>query len=280
VPQHAKRFHVLAITTVVYRRDMDQKVIVITGASGGIGAALAKELSEKNHLLVLAARRERELADVAKASKTRAIIAVADVTRRADVERIKADALREFGRVDVWVSNAGRGISRPVLELTDDDVDQMITINVKSVLYAMQTIVPHFTLRGSGQIVNVSSYLGRVPVASIRSAYSAAKAAMNSLTTNVRMDLRAKFPNIHVTLVMPGMVLTEFGKNALGTPGGPPPQNISPAFKPQTAEEVAKAIAGAIENPVPEIYTNPVHVESVKAFYADPGSFQGFPASR
>src|SRR4029077_16181756 len=113
-------------------------------------------------------------------------VVTADVTRRADGERIRDEALRAFGRVDVWINNAGRGILRPVLELTDDDVDEMFAVNVKSALYGMQAIAPHFIARGRGPRINVSSFLGRVPIATPRSAYNAAKAALNSLKANLR----------------------------------------------------------------------------------------------
>ena len=142
-----------------------------------------------------------------------------DVTVRADVEHLRDRAIETFGPIDVWVNNAGRGLSRAVADLTDDELDQMMTVNVKSALYGMQAVLPHFQARGAGQIVNVSSFLSRVPMASIRAAYSASKAALNSLTANLRMDLAATHPGIHVTLVMPGLVSTEFAKNAVhGTP--------------------------------------------------------------
>ena len=127
-----------------------RKVVVITGASGGIGAALARRLGADGHALVLAARRADALEAVARDASADALAVSADVTRRADVERIRDEALRTFGRVDVWVNNAGRGITRPVLELTDDDVDEMMSVNVKSALYGMQAIVPHFVERGRG----------------------------------------------------------------------------------------------------------------------------------
>jgi NAD(P)-dependent dehydrogenase (short-subunit alcohol dehydrogenase family) len=79
-----------------------------------------------------------------------------------------------------------------VLDLTDEDFDQMMVVNAKSALYGMQAIVPHFKERGAGHLINISSALGRVPFASYRSAYSAAKAALGSLTANLRMDLRAE----------------------------------------------------------------------------------------
>ena len=132
-------------------------------------------------------------------------------------------ALAAFGHVDVWVNNAGRGMTKPVLELTDDELDLMMSVNVKSALYGMQAIVPHFKERGRGQVINVSSFLSRVPFATFRSPYNAAKAALNALTANARVDLARTHPGIHVTLVMPGLVATDFQRNAIGgTPALPP----------------------------------------------------------
>lgn len=255
------------------------RVVVITGASTGIGAALARRLAPGGHSLVLAARRrdalERVAREVEALGASRAVVVETDVTRRGDVERLRDAAIEAFGRFDVWVNNAGRGIVRPVLELTDEDLDDMIAVNVKSALYGMQVAVPHFVERGSGHLINVSSFLGRVPMASVRSAYSAAKAALNSLTANLRMDLHARYPDVHVSLVMPGVVTTEFARNAVGAspdarPYAPPP-GAGP--QPQTPEEVADAIARVIEQPVAELYTNPASSELARRYYADVGAF-------
>src|SRR5512133_3891377 len=135
----------------------------------------------------------------------------------------------------------------------------------------MQAIVPHFQERGRGHLVNVSSFLGRVPLVTFRSAYNAAKAALNVLTANLRMDLRATHPRIHVSLVMPGVVTTEFAKNALGAAT---PPVFAPGTPAQTAEEVADAIAGLIANPVPELYTNPAHRELARTYYQDVAAFE------
>src|SRR2546426_10653716 len=180
---------------------MDNRVTVITGASSGIGAALAKQLGSKGHSLVLAARRERELNQVARESGTEALVVPMDVTRRADHELVRDLALKKYGHVDVWTNNAGRGITKSVLELTDQDLDEIFDVVLKSVLYGMQTIIPHFQTRGRGHLINVSSFLGRVPLVSFRAAYSAAKSGVNVLTANMRMDLKAKYPSIHVSLV-------------------------------------------------------------------------------
>jgi NADP-dependent 3-hydroxy acid dehydrogenase YdfG len=248
-----------------------KRTIVITGASSGIGAALARTLTGQN--LVLAARRREELEAVAREVSGRAV--VADVTLREDVIRLRDEAFRAFGSVDVWVNNAGRGITRPVLELTDAEFDEMMAVNVKSALYGMQAIVPHFIERKRGHVINISSFLGRVPIATHRSAYNAAKAALNALTANARVDLQSKGPDIHVSLVMPGLVSTEFARNAVGSTGGaPPPWVAGGPMQPQTAQEVASAIAGVIEHPVAEIYTNPASAAMARLYFEDVGAFE------
>jgi short-subunit dehydrogenase len=260
------------------------RVVVVTGASGGIGAALARRLGRNGDSLVLGARRLRELQKVAEEAgggTDRARAVPADVTRRADVERLRNAALEAFGRIDVWINNAGRGITRPALELTDDDVDDMMRINVKAALYGMQAVVPYFVERGRGHVVNVSSFLGRVPLAMHRSAYSAAKAALNSLTANVRMDLRTRAPGVHVSLVLPGLVRTEFARHAgSGNEGAVPlPRSPGPALAPQSAEEVADVLAALLDAPVPEVYTNPAQRPLVERYYADVAAFEaGFGA--
>ncbi len=256
---------------------MSERVVVITGASGGIGEAIAHALDKKGAALVLAARRGEELARVA-ADCRNARTVTADVTRRADVERIRDEALAAFGHIDVWINNAGRGISRSVLDLTDDDVDAMIATNVKSALYGMQAVIPHFKERGTGHLINVSSFLGRVPMATIRSVYSASKAALNSLTANLRMELRATHPNIHVTTLLPGIVSTEFAQNTLGKASGSPP--TSGPFAAQTAEQVANVVAELLEHPEPEVFTNPILKEVWKKYAEDVSAFEAQLAQR
>ncbi|HEY6842927.1 MAG TPA: SDR family oxidoreductase [Thermoanaerobaculia bacterium] len=252
------------------------KTIVITGASSGIGAALARHLGREGHNVVIAARRAPALNSVAHEVQSHVVTVRCDVTRRADVNRLADEALRAFGVVDVWVNNAGRGITKPALELTDQEFDEMMDVNVKSALYGMQAIVPHFISRGQGHIINISSFLGRVPIATHRSAYNAAKAALNALTANVRVDLARSHPAIRVSLIMPGLVSTEFARNALGSSAAtPPPWTPGSAMQAQTPEEVAAAIAGVIEHPVAELYTNPASAPMAQRYFADVGAFEG-----
>jgi NADP-dependent 3-hydroxy acid dehydrogenase YdfG len=254
----------------------DGKVVVITGASSGIGAALAIRLGREGLRLALGARNAERLKAVAveAAPEGLAIAVPTDVTRRADVEKLRDAALERFGRIDVWVNNAGRGIARPVLELTDEDIDEMMAVNLKSAVYGMQTIVPYFVERGQGHVINVSSVLARLPTASIRSAYNASKAALNALSSNLRMDLRRQgVKNVHISVVMPGLVTTEFALNAAHSkgPSPKPPANMP---QPQSVEEVADVMARLIDEPRAEIFTNPAAKAVVERYVSDVGAFE------
>jgi NAD(P)-dependent dehydrogenase (short-subunit alcohol dehydrogenase family) len=236
-------------------RDYDGQVVVITGASGGIGAALAEELGRRGARLVLVARRQEALLAVARRCGEAEVV-VADATRRADVERAMAAALARFGQVDAWVNNVGRGITRPVERLSDEDVDDMVRDNLKSALYGMQAVLPHLKQRRQGVIVNVSSMLARVPFVAVRSAYSAAKAALGALTDALRLELAKDWPGIRVVLVLPGVVATDFGLNALG--GGPDSRALPGA---QPVEEVARIIADGMRSGRGDLYTRPGMLE-------------------
>jgi short-subunit dehydrogenase len=258
---------------------MAGQVVVITGASSGIGASLAIQLGRRGDLVVLGARREKELRKIASQAGARALAIVADVTKRNDVERLRDAAFAEFGRVDVWANNAGRGINRLVSELTEEDVRSTIESVLMSTLYGMQAILPHFKERGRGHIVNVSSFLGRVPITTYRSIYSAAKSAVNVLSANLRMELRQKYPQIHVSVVMPGIVDTPFhdiATPALRARAG----EMLWGSRVESAEEVAAKIVSLIDNPVAELYTNPEGARMVEGYFKDVGAFEDNLAKR
>jgi NADP-dependent 3-hydroxy acid dehydrogenase YdfG len=250
---------------------MSDRVIVITGASSGIGEALARRLGAQGQALVLAARDDAKLRAVADACGPRSAVVVTDVTNRAEMDRLRVEALAAFGRIDVWVNNVGRGINRSVLELTDADIDEMVLVNTKSALYGMQAIVPYFMSRKKGHLINVSTVLSRVSSATFRSAYSASKAALNVLTANLRVDLRSEYPDIHISLVFPGGVPTAFQKSSLGgTPEYNPPLK---GARVQTAAEVAELIAGVIDSPAADVYSSPILRELVQQYYEDADAF-------
>ena len=241
------------------------KIVVITGASSGIGAALGELLAKRGDHVVLVARRRDVLEQVAARCDGRAVVQVADVTDRAQVRRVVEATLGALGRIDVWVNNAGQGITRNPSELTDEDVDAVMRANVYSALYGMQEVLPHFKARGEGHVINISSLLGRMPVATIRSAYSAAKHFLNALTAMMRADVQSTHPGIQVSLVSPGIVRTDFGLNAMH--GGPDSRSFPEA---QSAEDVAAVIARVIDTRQPDVYTRPAQAMIAK-YYADVG---------
>jgi len=246
---------------------MHPTIVVITGASGGIGAALAELLAKRGASLVLVARRKDALHAVAARCGERAYPLVADVSHRDQVRRVVEEALRRFGRIDVWVNNVGQGISRPPSQLTEDDLDEMMQVNVKSALYGMQEVLPHFKQRGEGHVINLSSMLGRLPSAVHRSAYNGAKHFLNALTANFRTEVQQTHPGIQFSLVSPGVVWTDFGRNARH--GGPDSRQLPNGQEP---EDVAAVIAGVIESRHPDVYTRAGSHERVVAYFDELGS--------
>ena len=269
------------------------QVIVIVGASSGIGAGLARYLANdaKTKLykldLVLVARRENELKQIAITTKNdycSTLVIPCDATKREDVEKILNETKTKFNTISCWINNVGQGISRSVLDLTDEDVDTMMRVNVKTALYGMQIAIPYFRQQGYGHLINISSILGRVPYTTFRSMYSATKAMLNSLTTNLRMELQADphCKNIHVTTILPGLVTTDFTMNIIGDSVptsfadfklpfiGPFPRTA------QTVDDVCKIICDVInsEQPPREVYTNPDHEPLVKQYFENVGEFE------
>jgi NADP-dependent 3-hydroxy acid dehydrogenase YdfG len=242
---------------------MQGDVIVVTGASSGIGAAFARLAAAEGARVVLVARRTAELNAVRDACGPDALAITADVSRRSEVERVVSETLARFGHIDVWINNVGQGISRNPSELTDEDIDTVMRVNVKSALYGMQSVLPHFKARGRGQVINISSMLGRTPFAVIRSAYCGAKHFLNALTATFRAEVQATHPDIQFSLVSPGVVRTDFGLNALH--GGPDSRSLPGS---QSAEDVAAVIADVVKTRKPDVYTRP-GAKSMVAGYLD-----------
>lgn len=241
---------------------MSDRVVVITGASGGIGAATARHVAAQGMSLVLLARRRDALAAVAIQCGSNAVPLVADAANRVEVRKAVETALTRFGRIDVWINNVGQGVTRPPSELTDEDIDAMMRLNVKSALYGMQETLPHFKARNRGHVINISSLLGRVPFVTIRSAYCGAKHFLNALTATFRAEVQQTHPGIEYSLVSPGVVRTDFGLNALH--GGADSRQLPDS---QSAEEVAAVIAGVIESRQPDVYTRQGVHDRIVAYY-------------
>jgi len=189
--------------------NIEGKVVVITGASSGLGEAAARLLAEKGAKLVLGARRKERLdalvAEIA-ASGGSAVAVATDVTVRADVEALVGIAVERFGRVDVMINNAGVMLVSPVERLKVADWDRMIDVNIKGVLYGIAAVLPVMQRQKSGHLINVSSVAGH-KVRPTSAIYSATKHAVRALSEGVRQELKAY--KIRSTIISPGAVATE-----------------------------------------------------------------------
>ncbi|MEW2546647.1 SDR family oxidoreductase [Streptomyces sp. NPDC047002] len=226
---------------------VEGKVVAITGASSGIGAATAAHLAERGALLVLGARREDRLAEVVDGITARggtAVGAVVDVTGRADLARLTGTAVERFGRLDVLVSNAGTMAVSPFDELRQDDWDAMVATHITGLLNGIGAALPVFRRQGSGQFVNVASTAAYV-VKSPQGVYAATKTAVKVLTEGLRQE---SGPGLRVTLVSPGFTHTEgVGKGASPKTAAAMIEQRDEIAMPPSA--VAAAIAFAIEQP-------------------------------
>jgi NADP-dependent 3-hydroxy acid dehydrogenase YdfG len=185
------------------------KVVVVTGASSGLGEATARHLAARGARLVLAARRiDRLEALVAEitAAGGQAIAVQTDVTVKADADAMIAAAVKAFGRVDVLVNNAGYMAIAPMSARLTDEWDKMIDINIKGLLYGVAAALPVFEAQGSGQFVNISSIAGRKVFSPGGTVYSGTKFAVSAISEGLRHEVGSK---IRVTVISPGGVNTE-----------------------------------------------------------------------
>jgi NADP-dependent 3-hydroxy acid dehydrogenase YdfG len=182
------------------------KVVVITGASSGLGEAAARALADEGAKLVLGARREERLKALAEELGGDAAWRPTDVAKRADVEALVRTALDRFGRVDVLLNHAGLMPNSPLERLKVDDWERMIDVNVKGVLYGIAAVLPHMQARNAGHIINVASVAGH-KVRRGSAVYSSTKHAVRVISEGLRQELTPS--NIRVTIISPGAVATE-----------------------------------------------------------------------
>ncbi|MDD9781504.1 SDR family oxidoreductase [Priestia megaterium] len=188
---------------------IQDKVVIITGASSGIGEATAKELASKGAQLVLAARREdrlKNLQEEIQKNGGQAIYKVTDVASHEQMEELAEYALTEFGKIDVMVNNAGVMPLSPVYQKKINEWDSMIDINIKGVLYGIAAVLPSMRERKEGHIINVSSIAGHL-VFHASAVYSGTKFAVRAITEGLRKEEAPN--NIRTTIISPGTISTE-----------------------------------------------------------------------
>lgn len=182
------------------------KVVVITGASSGLGEAAARHLAAEGAKVALGARRTDRLETIVADLGDAALAQATDVTDRDSVEALVAAAVARFGRIDVILNNAGLMPQSPLDRLKVDEWDRMIDVNVKGVLYGIAAALPRFEAQKSGHVINVASVAAH-KVRPGGAVYSATKSAVRVLTEGLRQEVKAF--NIRTTIISPGAVATE-----------------------------------------------------------------------
>lgn len=233
-------------------RPLKQQVIVITGASTGIGRETALSAAGRGAAVVLAARGKEALEQVAvqvRAGGGRAHVVVTDVTDPAQVEHLAAEAVAHFGRIDTWVNNAGVAEYATVAQMTPDEIEQIIRTDLIGTIYGCKAALPHLRRAGGGTIINVGSGFSDRAVP-LQSVYCAAKHGVKGFTEALRLEMMRENTGIHVTLVLPSPVNTPLFEHARSKVGVKP-KPIGPVYEP---EVVADAILLAAEHPRRDVY--------------------------
>lgn len=218
------------------------KVIIITGASAGIGRAAALLLASRGAKLVLAARSSRELKALVE-SLPEAVYVTTDMRKPGNVAKMVESALKRYGRIDVLINNAAQGMYGPVETIDMEKYREIIELNVIAPLRAMQLAIPHMRIQGRGMVINVSSHVSRNYFPET-AAYASTKYALNAISLTARKELAPD--GIVVSVLLPRLTDTDFDRHALGErPDGMTADMDTPA-------DVALKIAGLIESEAPE----------------------------
>ena len=221
------------------------KVVLVTGASSGIGAGIARELGRAGTRLVLGARRVdrlEALAEEIRSAGGEVLIRRLDVVDRADVAAFADAARAAFGRIDVIVNNAGIMPLSPMASLKVDEWDRMVDVNIKGVLYGIAAVLPEMTERGSGHIINMAS-IGALSVVPTAAVYCGTKYAVRAISEGLRQEN----DRIRVTCIYPGVVESELADTITDPAAAEAMQTYRAiALKP---DAIARAVRYAIEQP-------------------------------
>ncbi len=238
-------------------RNIEGKVVVITGASSGLGESTARYLAKLGATVVLGARRKDRLDAIVKdihAAGGEALAVTVDVTKRSEVEGLVKKAIDTYGRIDVMVNNAGIMAIAPLAALKVEEWERMVDINIKGVLYGVAAALPHMQKQKSGHFINTASVFGIKVFAPGGTVYCATKEAIRTLTEGLRMEAHAD--KIRCTIISPGAVDSELKQDTSDPASSEAVKELYKAWA-IPAESVARAVAYAIEQP-PDVDVNEI----------------------
>lgn len=233
-------------------KSIKEQVVVITGASSGIGRATALRFADGGASVVLAARNGEALEEVAGQVRARggsALAVVTDVALWEQVAHLASEAVARFGRIDTWVNNAGISEYATFEDLPVADMERIIRVNLLGTMYGVKAALPVLKAQGAGTIINVGSGLG-VRSIPLQGTYCTSKAGVKGLTEALRMELRHDHPAIHATLILPASINTPFYDSARSRMGVRP-KAMPPLYE---AGAVSEAIVFAAMHPRRDVY--------------------------
>lgn len=223
----------------------DAKVIILTGASSGIGESIARHLARQGHKLVLGARRTDRLASLTAelcAEGAQVDFLACDVTRRSDTRQLADYALKQYGRIDVMINNAGVMPLSPMRSLKVDEWDLMLDVNIRGVLYGIAAVLPTMQAQQAGHIINIAS-IGALAVSPAAAVYCATKFAVRAISDGLRQESR----QLRVTVINPGVVESELADTITDDEARAAMAHYRQiALKP---EAIAAAVSWAIDQP-------------------------------
>ena len=226
-------------------QSVEGKVTLVTGASRGIGQAIALLFAKNGAKVVLAARNKKELEQLSHEIKKEggeATVVPTDMFKETEIKNLAGQALKHYGTIDLVINNAGLGVWGPVREMKTEDFDSIFNVNVRGVFILCREVIPHFIKKGGGQIINIASVVAKSPNANL-AAYCASKAALMMFSESLALEVRNH--NIKVSCVSPASTASQFA--------GQFPKNRptnSPGLVKLTPAEVAEAcLVIATQNP-------------------------------
>ena len=224
--------------------EIKDKVIIVTGSTDGIGREIAKKLAHGGAKVILAARSDDKLAELAH-ELPGSVAVHTDMSDENQIQNLIDRAMEIHGRIDILVNNAGQGMMGPVAEVDMDKYKHMMNLNLFGPVFAMKLVIPHMKAQGGGMIVNISSRVSKNYYPNL-AAYASTKYALNAISLTAREELKAD--NIIVSVMHPKMTATSFGKNATGGSAGFEERAKATGMEVDTPEQVADATLELIKS--------------------------------